>query len=956
MKTESKFKMFSPENPYLPISEVAGMSKGEIRFPITTPIANFLSINQGSDEYRARILNWILTDGLMHASQNREKLLQLVQAQLQKPASNITPFNRANVQPTAPSRKVAGMQEMARQVVGAQGVDPDNGEITSHDLFSPEAWKEKPELASVRIDGKSITEWFEEHGEPTTMVIEFTPGAYRRINIRKGNALLESFGLEPFKYGGFDGYIQYVEKGSYMPSHQRRGMYAPNDQHGVDLRPEKKFDRSTGRYVDVEDIRGFDSHGNPLMNFMGGASSADVRRASRKVSGMRADFTRTIEAIKNGQGNHGLSPEQVETYKSLLDTSKLLTRMEQGVFDKGAGRKSAAAKLGIDDYGGNEARVPLPDLPMPQELFIDKVSEGISQVNRAKANKWQHPEKFGPEWNGVGEPPRSGFFRIQGDHIIFRLNPKQQSDVLSHIFSSVDRDGMINARFELQAVPSLREAGPVGVTRWNVSSLFNKGAKANKKDLEGMKMVMYHMRGIDPRHFVADQDYHKIEVDPYDEQDPTLVKLIDNGYRWELNTPREKALQKPDFDNRPQNFLTLKGSRYKVERNEKDGKFYLSVPLDRDGKPVPPSSYGKTGQSWLGATKQSSLSGGIGGGHVNSNPAGPKTWAHLEKLLLAGELGEPDGPHSSLTELPCIRKGVAQAESRYRGIYQFAPTIDKTQLIVWGIEALKSFSNDPAFQVGYVTQDEVEKILSFDSEEESQIEKEFEKKGRGVKPLLHRHGLTQPDAQDDLINHIASQFGKKPIIDYDAVSPEHIEKVKAAFGENAFLARTRIVANYVFQQMGKESKQDRKLGVQMSAITDKDDEGRGGDMGPGQDFISNRGTYDSGVRKVVQPADFLKDFGIQSQPQAPASVPTPNQYLPPKPAPVAPSATTQSDGPDLMNLDDEEERTPVISRNMDRSSMAALQRSGATIRALQTQNMKAAARVRAKLVKPQKVA
>ena len=250
-------------------NEVAGVSRTKIEFPVDfAPLGNLLTFIPGR-QLRARALSWITTEGLMQASRGRNKLFLLVKPELEKLQNTILPMTGAHgIKNQQPSQKVAGVHEMARNVIGNWGRDPED-DFTVHDLFSKEAWARMPILKQVKIDGKGILEYYFETFEPKEIVLEkndLKNGKYA-IDLTRIYSKIQEAGLRPFSFGGFDGYIQYVENGDWLEDHEKRAAFSPNKQFGFDLTPEKRFSKSAGGFVDMEDEDKFGKRGKESFPF-----------------------------------------------------------------------------------------------------------------------------------------------------------------------------------------------------------------------------------------------------------------------------------------------------------------------------------------------------------------------------------------------------------------------------------------------------------------------------------------------------------------------------------------------------------------------------------------------------------------------------------------------------------------------------------------------------------------
>lgn len=888
-------------------------SQSQIDFIINQEMANMLSLIPGLN-LRARVLNWLVTEGLLEATMKRDELLDLVKAELGKqttagaPQTIKLPQQPQNI---APTNKLAGryehnnpynpfafnISEIRRDhALGAFGPDPadEDSELTALDLFSPEAYKRNPALASVKIGGLSPVEYYEKNFEPKYMSVEYKPGKHVRMDLGKMREKVKALGMEPFRYGGFDGYLQFMEKGDYMPEEQQRQYISPNGQYGIDLRPERKFDKETGADKVVDDVQGVDEKGNPVINFMGGSASADQERANKAVDDMRLAFQNIMYQMQSGR-NTGLPPEREALIKDLLTTKKVLERMEMGIGDQGAGREGAARKLGMPDTGRGKEIIPVPP-GLDLELTLKLIRIGLEQESTARdAKGFKDPEKlFGPLWDGSPETkPADGYYKLNGNKLVYKLPKAVQEAMFQKMTQPLDGDPpMLCVRFGLNDFFGKAVDRNVKVL---ASGMFNAAVKSRPELVEQAKMYVHKLNGIDHTDFIQEQRFAKQKIqtvketvrDPRkptaapktmivpDPNDPIIQELMSKGYKWELFTQHERETGVPHWTGREYGILSQKGSRYKIAL-EDDGNYYINIPTDKAGKPFKAADFGALGNSMLSGGIR--MSGGLAGGHVDYNPTGPETLEKLIDALQKGMYGEKGGASNAL-ELPSIVKGCATArqwfDRKFAGSSkQYWP--EDTHLLQYGLEGLRGFAGDPAFQVGYITDKELEAFLNREADDE--IRKEMErledeeeygglmgyKGGKGIHAQLFRAGHKEEDVRQAIVQDVMDKIHDKvPLIDMG----EWGEKVSAAFGKNAFGARIKAIANYVFGAMKKEASKEAEHIRHTKSFSSLGGTNADGDEGSYEAGDRNYDADDRGRevidgKQVMRPRDLMTQFGI----------------------------------------------------------------------------------------------
>jgi hypothetical protein len=886
-------------------SEATGFGGTTLPFVITQPMANLLTLITGT-KLRARALNWMLSEGLLEATLNRNKLCEMINAHMRgqsvdavlKMPPRIVPQN------IQPSMRVVG--EMARSAVGLSGEDPlhmgRQDEVRPCDVFSPEG-RERFRLDTIKLSGGlGIDEYYDEHFEPKYMVIQHSnPGEMLRIELRAIRDALYSIGMEGFQYGGKDGYLQFMEKGDWLEPEARKA-FSNNQQFGYSLEPEST-------------VPTYDDNGNKVYHFIGGPSVPEEKRAEQTIMHMRASFHKIAGSVKQNQEIEDITPGEVDAVKRLLSSYQSLKRGEVGIrpIDVGvdtanAGKEGAARKL-FDMNSGRGSPYMEVDPDMELDLILGLAEKGLHhEMPKREIKTWGGPmvlnKIFGREWDGTGNPPVTYWRTDPSDPNMFscKIDP-----ALVPVFMNAIKEGLsynppqLRVRLVLKNfLPKAAEAGLSKEVKLNLSTLVNAGIKHYPEAVSAVKRTIYKLHGFDQSSFATLQGFDRIKVNPLDQySNDALQQLRKSGYDWEEKTESGA----PDFLGRDECSISLGASRYKVviddslkgltaeqkiaqiRANPQAGlPCWLLVPVDRKGKPVKLARWGATGSAMLAGGHKHMGGVGTGAGHVETRPAGTKTWAQLRQLLLQGGLGENPAEdfgkvhYADETELPSVKESVTRAE-RLFGLKHNRKWPEVSQLYMWGIEALRSFSGDPAFQVGLLTDKQIEAELNWDEEKRRS---KGEQKGWGIRVLLSNAGVNDPDQQVQLIDLMHQHGTLGGVIDqFSMLTPELL----GAFGENAKYYRVRKMSQYIFTRMNEEYKKEQKRG----SLTSLDAAIGGGDGGRTTSAAANvskkgfgGGTGNDGEMRVITSDELRKNSGLPD-------LPPDEKYVPRHKGPVIPS-------------------------------------------------------------------
>lgn len=934
-------------------------------------LIGLITLIPGSSE-RARALNWVQTDGLWQASQGREQLLKLVKEQADKLAGTTIPLNTArNVKNVEPSRNVA---EMARSVYGVKGPDPfdqNDFEITSHDLFSREAHQNLPILDQIRLDGLTIDEYYEKHFEPQDMPLSIT---YDLNQLREAAT---KYGFPPFRFGGMNGYIQWIEKGDWQKDIRKRSVVSPNDQVGINVAPLMEKNPETG---EMDTVEKFNKNGKPVYHFAGGSVSSDIDRAGSVIHKMTVKFNQVAHAVETGQPTQGISPEDFEFWKNMFHVNKSIESKTSDPNSVGQGRQSYARQAGMPNTN-NDAFTVLPP-HINAENYQKAVWIGLQYPFTMSAKSFANPAGFGP-W--VDDPKEAmkgpnGWYNIdEKKNLHFSLNDNQQEEILHYIFLDFDHErkrfivkNYFNPAYKNAAMemPSLALCKPATNTRFLTEQILNNGFKNDEEAKKLFKTTIHQLKGHDPSAYSYEPATSKKELYKNGANDPDIEKLMDNGFEWkggknplepfflyaykkayELSggqtpTPEQwnAAYQAVDQDKtlkglRKIGYLTngSKSLEVSFSKDEKGIKrWHIFVPNEHGkGKPIKPPKFGDLGASVLAGGEDIDFSGGASD-HIQMNKVGPKTWSKLLNRLLMGEkggLGEVDGskrgPFNNEMELPCVRYGITTAkkyfnsqhknDSDLRDLKEPSHYFSDQQLASWAVEALSMHSNDQAFQIGWLDQDEFDEFTGRDSsnkgganidlDAEAEAQKQGERNGKGIKAMMLRNGLLDGNETDEETKHIIYQWIQKHIKETkkDGILIDGIWKVDPdlarSLAENGYEFRARNIGKYVLNQMNNTFDADKASGGKnLSSMGGRDDNGDERSLDMADDGFDGQGEYKA-QKKDLSNKDIGGILGIKSEPPAPAPVsgpvPTPNPVIKAKPTPTpTPTAPAAAKAPE----------------------------------------------------------
>jgi hypothetical protein len=913
-----KFRSFVSRTPEIILESPLGRSSDELILPISQPLANLLSILKGGG-VRARALGWINFEGMYQASLGRKVLCQKLNnsiiAKNQAPQGLTTKKNRGF--------GFGGIKE-SRNPWKKAGEDPDpefgsTGPIMENDLFSQKGWERRPELALFRdSEGLNLLEHYEKYYEPKVMTIEYNPSKRARIDLAEAREFLQSQGLEPFRYGSYldsqsnqwqDGYIEFLEKGKGLKTSHQRG-WSNNDHYGYDMRLDDEGMDDQGNPLKAVTVG---PDGKPRVHFVAGGYSKDARRLQDDIHAMMSNFANVAQKIgKNDQS--GVNPELYDQIKSVIGLNQHVKQTTISAEDKDFGKMGAAKAL----FGKGErvASVSLADWPEADvDFYLNLIKNGLNVEFVREENSFGNLNAFGQEWR-EGEPqPEGGYWkRLAANKVALKYPPVIQDRIFEFITGKIDQ-GTLRNMFKMNMV--FPECKPANNTKIYSYVLAEQGIKSNPQLIKDVKRVLYTSPSTEGQNFIKTEDLKPIPVlNPYEPwKDKTLSPLWEKGYRWQVKGRQDG--RGPDWNDPEEKygFLGLGEHRYAVYHDKENNRFYLMAPTGVEGERFDPASYGKQGEAMLGGGV--AHSGGERAGHVRGIKAGPQTEKRILKILLNGGFGE-NSKADDVTKLRCVNKAVTTAKYKYAS-YTFKDAkkmnFSDEQLYEWAVEGLFNFMGDIAFQIGYITPEEVESHLKWDKNKElSMFEKgrwikvepgegDFtldprtsqmiakeggdylenpdwsEEDGWGIQRILHRNGIVNDEGAVDsevwqmIIDTAQEAYKTNPVIPYDNEPAKHPPgeyrdwaiTMKNILGENAFKTRVREISKFLVGRMMRATQELLGQERSVTGMGGKNDDGSERDFDTDKRAVGARTPYhdDPEYYGLADEKELRKHWGIE---------------------------------------------------------------------------------------------
>lgn len=849
----------------LRLKEMAlGSVRKELSLPIPTNMAYFIALFGADNLERTKVFEWLLNEGLLQASSGRDQLVEIINGAL-----NIV--------------SIPGQGDQSGQVTTGKAVGESNlseGEIRSLrsksraieavDLFSPIARKEMAKTfndprVKKSLGGMDIDNYYAKNYEPQYMEIPNRRAKGNKyIEIQEVNAELAKKGIEPFKYGGVDGYLQYVEKGDWQEESQKRNYQDPNQQHGPDL---------SGARREVQD-------GKPIIKFGDGGNTVNtnIRRYSAVLQGMERKFR------KFDQDPKGMGDKEIKILRGI----KGIKKMERIAKEGRASVTTVCYNLVQKTTGGWKQTC---DQELEEVLEYARI--GLKKpfpigAHTLTRDSWNN---FASDKVGLGITGKPASETDRHQYVWVTLTDAQVETVMNHVTKDQDK-GFLNVTWWWGTI--LRETGiekvptSQGAARAFLSRFVEAGLRNNPDVYKTKTVTSHELTGIPDL-----QHSPKIEERPVSNNDIENLKF--RGYQWSLSDKDiAKGLKEPDWESHlfdePETLIfgddeniqhIIKIVKRVDPYNPNSYELKMQVPQAEQEKR---GARRNLSRPMLLGGKGTNISGGENLGIGDENPS--QNWEELEKQLLNGEIGEKydlkgdegdEGEYSKsfgdVHALPSVKSGISTS-LRHALTWSYQDYVpqnrgDKDKLIGhddllrWAVKALWNFSGDQAFHFGYLTDEDFEGILKWDQEgqrvgsSQKPDEDIFDTEGQGIWSLLQKAGISDSNKQKKYVAKVVKLMKGGGVWE-DLKDLGLPENVIASIGRNAKHARIRQVTKFVDANIQKEVNERRKSRVK--SATDV--------AGKPVDSDERQGTEDA-LQKGVAVSRLPKQIEIEPNPMSP---------------------------------------------------------------------------------------
>ncbi|CAE7860285.1 unnamed protein product [Symbiodinium microadriaticum] len=792
---------------------------------------------------RANLLKWIVTQGLAEAVRNRKALAKLVNAKIEGLMGDVPMSQKpkpSGVQPgemrPAVGESVSYM-ETGRNKLGTQDTEYDyhRNVPTVHDVdvFSPiarrEIFEELGQLAQG-IDPDSFWEdidrkWFNEL-EPQSVPIKHRGYEQVSMSLENINNALEEKGFEPFHFGGTHGYMQFVEKGDYLPRSQRFQSEDPNQQHGPDLSRFKTFKKRSGEEV---------------IDFTGIPVSADLDAYAKALGPMRRNFNALANGIKTG----AISPDELgDQYQQIASAvSGGQFKFSEPTEFSGAHAHSNAAKATF----GLDKKKKFPALLIPKLAKAIKVGlSGELRIGNGALGNLVAGTK-----NGHIVPTGNKHKGADG----FTISQELQDHMFNMIFKGIPEDVMTGEYFgkesgedekqlqfditprlawktTIQSSPFLGDQKKLGNLkagqRWEIAQVVGNAYKIDKSLVTPDLQARLKERP-DPSEFMTKNKIATHELTP-----EVANQLIAKGYKFNgrrVETP-EEVFEIIASDGTA---VASKGSD-KIKLAQEKDKFVMHIHVAGD-EPFKVDFDAGDVSHLLGGGQ---LPQAQGRGHVMAFPMRhyEDQTAFIDELK-QGAYGEPSNGAAHAHEMSTVKTAANAAfknatwGGKTRGGLLITPELLERHLGIahggilaqmYGDEALRQLSGNRVMKWGFITDEDYAKNKKWDVD--SDVEKEAESEisegegGRSLKSLLVKRLGVDMDTDDydpnafleDMVQAMSQIVDSGGAISQESLSEtlgkeiqgNQWEAIEKALGENAKWGRVTLLRRWFLNKLMME--------------------------------------------------------------------------------------------------------------------------------------------------------
>jgi predicted Zn-ribbon and HTH transcriptional regulator len=727
-----------------------------LNFPMTDSMACFVSVIPGSYQHQAKVLQWLMTDGMVRASQYRDRLCALLNDQ-EDPHPNLgklmpLPENIANMVRNRIYGYDDEVKAEAKRIVsvGDEYESAYPADIHPCDLFSNIAREKDPILSAA-------ASWIDiAFKEPLWIYIPTMNGEHEGYEIKKINNILRSKNLPPFKYGGVDGYLQYVEKGDWLPDDEKHGEHDRNKQHYADL--------SQAQITYRTDPSGKET-GQVQAEFYGGTMLKSLKKFQRLASAARTAF--------NDYVGDNISKEIDQETRSQISNiiHSLQTQPETAQEIKPDNITNIIGK-----QGEKKEFELTPDLVQNKDIILEIFRKGIQEIPiRIGKDFYHHFYGSTDYFRNVEETT----FRKKPCYLLY-LTEQQQQDLYNYVTKDIDEGVLyvtwnwleddLKIRKSIESIEKVANPTKIGNWRGYFYHFFN-GALAKFPDLQAkftqnVRQVSLHkVLGIDSSSYT-----YKCQLSDLTKEPVTLdyieEKLIKLGYRWNSGNPPVKgkegalvygsgdvydAIKVVALDD---GRFILKYPNYKiVHENDPERKFsdtsIAMLSRNQTGKPLTVSSFPSDRLGIFPLRRQ----------HERRQ---------LIQDLMQGDWGEPNGPVDDENDLASLKQQI-------RVYTKNKELIPAEKIKSDGLLALYWFTGNPAFKFGNLNKGSKRNIFN----------------------CLEKEGIS-PEDQEQYVRELIKKSRLKDYT-WEDLNNDFPPEVVKAVGENAFDARKAYIRSTVLK-------------------------------------------------------------------------------------------------------------------------------------------------------------
>lgn len=267
--------------------------------------------------------------------------------------------------------------------------------VEDHEIFSKAAHDADPKLKAY-YDKVLLRKWEQEY-EPKIIPV----GSKKGIDVNQINQYLTSVGLPAFKFGGYDGLIEWLEDGDWADKYSDDSMFKNSwdNRKGLDLsNPSHIKDPSTGT-----EYYSFGSNENPSGKFYPSENNGSYDQALKDTRRLSGD-----EIARATKDNRMLGQDEIDGLSSSKDAPSLNDKTLNWLSQNSQSDKltpSVDYELAVRERGGisgGEAEAKIPDDEW--DTVKTAIRKGIEIYNHQKEKHFQRSKDKLGIWDEIIKP------------------------------------------------------------------------------------------------------------------------------------------------------------------------------------------------------------------------------------------------------------------------------------------------------------------------------------------------------------------------------------------------------------------------------------------------------------------------------------------------------------------------------------------------------------------------